>query len=163
MSSFTMLKKNSRFESACPSSGPITFCEGDSGHVYARSPATSTHAAAASTHAAFVAPTCASLVALNRLVPHPCPATFCEGDSGHVYARSPATSKHAAFVAPTCAILSASGRRVRLTWYLADHASWWITRRGIQPFRRCLWVSRLRTLCLWVLIFGRLCISSHFR
>ena len=44
MSSFTTLKKNSRFKSACPSSGPATFCEGSrprlrtqSGHVHIRS------------------------------------------------------------------------------------------------------------------------------
>ena len=49
----------SRIASTCPSSGPATFCEGSrprlrtqSGHVHIRSPA-------ASTHAAFVAPTCA--------------------------------------------------------------------------------------------------------
>ena len=49
----------SRIASTCPSSGPATFCEGGPSPVYARSPATSTLAAAASTHAAFVAPTCA--------------------------------------------------------------------------------------------------------
>ena len=64
MSSFTTLKKNSRFKSACPSSGPVTFCEGGPGHVHARSPRVS-HAASCTNLVQ------ESIVALHRLVPHP--------------------------------------------------------------------------------------------
>ena len=104
MSSFTTLKKNSRFKSACPSSGPVTFCEGGPGHVHVRSPRGLTRG--------FLHQPCARIYSrIASTCPSSGPATFCEGGPGHVYARSPATSTHAAaasthaaFVAPTCAI-----------------------------------------------------------
>ena len=82
MSSFTTLKKNSRFESACPSSGPVTFCEGGPGHVHMRSPRGLTRGFLHQPRARIksrIASTC----------PSSGPATFCEGGPGHVHMRSP--------------------------------------------------------------------------
>ena len=106
MSSFTTLKKNSRFKSACPSSGPVTFCEGGPDHVHMRSSRGLTRG--------FLHQPCARIFCrIASTCPSSGPATFYEGSRprlrtqpGHVHARSPATSTHAAFVAQTCAIFS---------------------------------------------------------
>ena len=144
MSSFTTLKKNSRFKSACPSSGPVTFCEGGLGHVHMRS-----HCGL--TRGFLHQPLCKSS-RIESTCPSSGPATFCEGDPGHVYARSPATSAHAAaasthaaFVAPTCAIFSPpqSGCLLQLSDCTRRRPSGSVgTKHFLGP--HCLWVFTFR-------------------
>ena len=107
MSSFTTLKKNSRFKSACPSSGPVTFCEGGPGHVHIRSHRVLTRG--------FLHQPCASLYSrIESTCPSSGPAIFCEGSQPrlhtqprHVHARS--RRVHArSFRTNLCNFLSAS-------------------------------------------------------
>ena len=151
MSSFTTLKKNSRFKSACPSSGLVTFSEGGPGHVHIRSPRGLTRG--------FLHQPCARIEsrALYRPSVREIPAT----------SRSPATSTHAAaasthaaFVAPTCAIFSPpqSGYLLQLSDCTRRRPS------GSLPAVP-LWVSRHQTLS-WaslplVLYFSAGCISGR--
>ena len=181
MSSFTMLKKNSRFKSACPSSGPVTFCEGGPGHVHTRSPRGLTRG--------FLHQPCARIKSrIASTCPSSGPATFCEGSrprlrtqSGHVHARNPATSTHAAaasthaaFVAPTCAIFSPPqpGYLLQLSDCTRRRPSGSVgTKHFLGPplplglYRRYLWVSRHQTLS-WAslplgLYFSAGCISGR--
>ena len=100
MSSFTTLKKNSRFKSACPSSSPVTYCEKGPGHVHIRSHRVLTRG--------FLHQPCASLYSrIESTCPSSGPATFCEGSQprlrtqpGRVHARS--------FRTNLCNFLSAS-------------------------------------------------------
>ena len=100
MSSFTTLKKNSRFKSACPSSSPVTYCEKGPGHVHIRSHRVLTRG--------FLHQPCASLYSrIESTCPSSGPATFCKGSQprlrtqpGRVHARS--------FRTNLCNFLSAS-------------------------------------------------------
>ena len=101
MSSITTLKKNSRFKSACPSSGPVITS-------VRQVPATSTCAAPAVSHAA----SCTnlvqeSIVALHRLVPHPVLPPSVR-DPGHAHARSRRVHARSFRCTNLCNFLSAS-------------------------------------------------------
>ena len=131
MSSFTTLKKNSRFKSACPSSGPITFCEGGPSNLVQ-----------------------VSIVALNRLVPQPVLPPSVR-DPSHVYARSPATSTHAA-----ACVHARSFRCTNLCNCLSASVGIFAAAVRLYSAAP-LWVSRHQTLSLassasGSLLFGRM-------
>ena len=159
MSSFTTLKKNSRFKSACLSSGPVTFCEGGPGHVHMRSPAVS-HAASCTNLVQ------ESIVALHRLVPHPILPPSVR-DPGHVYARSPATSTHAAAASTHAAFRCTNlcNFPLRLSRDICCSCPTVLGGAPLGHYRRYLWVSRHQTLS-WAslslgLYFSAGCISGR--
>ena len=152
MSSFTTLKKISRFQSACPSSGPVTFCEGGPGHVHIRSHRVLTRD--------FLHQPCASLKSrIESTCPSSGPATFCEGSqprlrtqSGHVRPRTQ-LSHQSVLQLSDCTRLRPSGS-VGTKHFLGPPLP-------LGLYRRYLWVSRHQTLS-WAssasgsFLFGRM-------
>ena len=128
MSSFTTLKKNSRFKSACPSSGLVTFCEGGPGHVHMRSPRGLTRG--------FLHQPCARIYSrIESTCPSSGPATFCEGSqprlrtqSGHVHARSRRVHARSFRCTNLCNFLSASIGIFAAAVRLYSAAPLWVSR-----------------------------------
>ena len=165
MSSFTTLKKNSRFKSACPSSGPVTFSEGSPGHVHIRSPRGLTRG--------FLHQPCARIYSrIASTCPSSGPATFCEGSrprlrtqSGHVHIRSRRVHARSFRCTNLCNFLSASvgifAAAVRLysaapLWVSGRHPtlSWASSASGSLP--AVPQVSRHQTSTLGHFTFGRM-------
>ena len=128
MSSFITLKKNSRFKSACPSSGLVTFCEGRPGHVHIRNHRGLTRG--------FLHQPCASLNSRTESTcPSSGPATFCEGSqprlrtqSGHVHARSRRVHARSFRCTNLCNFLSASVGIFAAAVRLYSAAPLWVSR-----------------------------------
>ena len=128
MSSFTTLKKNSRFKSACPSSGPVTFCEGGPGHVHIRSSRGLTRG--------FLHQPCARIYSrIASTCPSSGPATFCEGSrprlrtqSGHVHIRSRRVHARSFRCTNLCNFLSASVGTFAAAVRLQSAAPLWVSR-----------------------------------
>ena len=137
ISFFTTLKKNRRFKIGCPSSGPITFCEGGPCHVHIRSHRVLTRG--------FLHQPCASLKSrIESTCPSSRPATFCEGSqprlrtqSSHVHARSFRYTHLCNFLPASDGIVAAAVR-------LYPAAPLWISKHQ-NTF--------LGLLCLWVFTF----------
>ena len=160
MSSFTTLKKNSRFKSACPSSGPVTFCEGGPGHVRIRSHRVLTRGV--------LHQPCASLKSrIESTFPSSGPASFCEGDPSHVHARSRRVHARSFRCTILCNFLSASvgifAAAVRLysaaplwvSWH--QTLSWASSASGslpAVPLGQLAPNTFLGLLCLWVFTGG---------
>ena len=152
MSSFTTLKKNSRFKSACPSSGLVTFCEGGPSHVHMRSLRGLTRG--------FLHQPCARIYSrIASTCPSSSPATFCEGSRprlrtqpGHVHARSRRVHARSFRCTNLCNFLSASvgifAAAVRLysaapLWVITGGTSGSVgTKHFLGP--HCLWLFTFR-------------------
>ena len=145
MSSFTTLKKNSRFKSACPSSGPVTFCEGGPGHVHIRSPRCLTRG--------FLHQPCARIYSrIASTCPSSGPATSCEGSrprlrtqSGHVHARSFRCTNLCNFLSASVEIFAAAVRlySAATLWVFTGGTSGSVgTKHFLGP--HCLWVFTFR-------------------